>query len=142
MVLFSIDNSLEIMINCLVFIAAQIRRHNNTRRPSIQPEDICYTAKPKSIDEERRQHEIFNVLCDNIENWRDLGRCLEFKDVELNRIGTDQDLRNDIKLITFRILEQAEKKFGNQFQQKLRLALNDARRKDILRMLKNMNLIE
>lgn len=106
--------------------------------PSFQPEVIGSTSTPNSKFEERRRHEIFNVLCDNIDNWRDFGRCLEFTDPELNRC--DQELRTDIKLITHRILEQAAEKFGGQFEEKLCIALNNARRKDILRMLKKMNL--
>lgn len=90
---------------------------------------------------EHKRHEIFKIICNNVDKWRDLGRCLFFRDVELSWIGSDPELRNDIKLITYRILEQAEEKFGNQFIQNLCNALAEAGRKDILRHLEKLNLI-
>lgn len=63
------------------------------------------------------------------------------KDVELNHIGQDQQLCNDIKLITNRILERMEEKHQDQFYRKLYDALVEARRKDIVRDLKKLKLI-
>lgn len=63
------------------------------------------------------------------------------KDVELNHIGQDQQLCNDIKLITNRILERMEDKHKDQFSRKLYDALVEARRKDIIRDLKKLKLI-
>lgn len=63
------------------------------------------------------------------------------KDTELNHIGQDQDLRNDVKLITNRILERMEEKHRDQFYKKLYDVLVEARRKDIIRDLKKFKLI-
>lgn len=95
----------------------------------------------QSENEAKRRHEIFKIVCNNIDNWRDLGRCLDMRDVELNHIGQDQEIRNDMKLITNRILEQMELKYGDEFYVKLCEALIEARRKDILRDLKKCRLV-
>lgn len=58
------------------------------------------------------------------------------KDAELNHIG--QELRDDVKLMTNRILEQMEERHGDQFYEKLCEALVDTRRKDILRNLRKL----
>lgn len=63
------------------------------------------------------------------------------RDVELNHIGQDQEIRNDIKLITNRILERMETKYGDQFYMKLCTALTEARRKDIVRYLNKCQLV-
>lgn len=131
---FAIVMDLILMICFIAIIIAKIRHQNVNSSPS-------QAVGQSSNELIRIRHDIFNILCDNIDNWRDLGRCLEFSDVELNRIGSDHELRNDIKLITYRILEQAEKRFGNHFHQKLCLALK-GRREDILRILRNMKLID
>lgn len=89
-------------------------------------------ANQTNISANKRQ-EIFNFVCDNICNWRDLGRCLGTSDAELNRISQDLRLNNDIKLFTYRILERAETAFGNQFYENLQNALTNARRKDLAR---------
>lgn len=89
----------------------------------------------------KRRHDTFRIICENIDNWRDFGRCFDIKDVELNHIGQDQDLRNDIKLITNRILEQMKEKHGDRFYTKLYDVLVEARRKDIIRELKKFKLI-
>lgn len=86
-------------------------------------------------------HEIFKIVCDYIEDWRDFGRCLDITEGDLKRIGFDQSLHNNIKLMTNRILEQAYEQFGNEFIEKLCAALIEARRKDILRKLKDLKLI-
>lgn len=98
----------------------------------------------KKSDESARpgeHHKIFQIVCDYIEDWRDFGRCLDITDSDLNRIGFDQSLHNNIKLMTNRILEQAQQQFGDGFIEKLCTALEDARRKDILRKLKHLNLM-
>lgn len=89
----------------------------------------------------KRRHNTFRIICENIDNWRDFGRCFDMKDVELNHIGQDQELRNDIKLITNLILERMEEKHGEQFYTKLYDVLVEARRKDIIRELKKFKLI-
>lgn len=94
----------------------------------------------QNCETSRKRHELFNFICNNIDNWRDLGRCLDMNDVELNRI--DRELRNDVKLITNRILEQTENRFGEQFPKMLSEALDEARRKDIHRELKKLKLID
>ncbi|XP_055323671.1 uncharacterized protein LOC129578715 [Sitodiplosis mosellana] len=95
----------------------------------------------QNTGDSKRRHETFRIVCDNIDNWRDFGRCFDIKDVELNHIGQDQELRNDIKLITNRILERMEEKHNDQFYAKLCDALVEARRKDIIRDLKKFKLI-
>lgn len=95
----------------------------------------------QSTGDSKKRHDVFRIVCENIDNWRDFGRCFDMKDVELNRLGQDQDLRNDIKLITNRILEQMETKHSNLFYQKLYDVLVEARRKDIIRELKKLKLI-
>lgn len=87
-----------------------------------------------------QRHEIFKIVCDNIEDWRDFGRCLDITEGDLKGMGFDQSLHNNIKLMTNRILEQAEKRFGNRFKDMLCNALIEARRKDILRKLNDLNL--
>lgn len=94
-------------------------------------------ANQTNISANKRQ-EIFNFVCDNICNWRDLGRCLGTSDAELNRISQDLRLSNDIKLFTYRILERAETAFGNQFYENVRNALINARRKDLAREMMNI----
>lgn len=86
-------------------------------------------------------HRICQIVCDYIEDWRDLGRCLDITDGDLNRIGLDQCLQHNIKLMTNRVLEQAQEKFRDGFVESLCTALKEARRKDILRKLKELNLI-
>lgn len=86
------------------------------------------------------RHEIFQIVCDNIEDWRDFGRCLDVTEGDLKGISFDQSLHNNIKLMTNRVLEQAEKHFGNRFKEKLYNALIEARRKDILRKLNDLKL--
>lgn len=87
------------------------------------------------------RHKLFRFLCDNIDNWRDFGRCFEMKDVDLSRIGQDPELHNDQKLIIHRILERSVETFNDQFESKLCEALAEARRKDLLRELKKFKLI-
>lgn len=94
-------------------------------------------ANQIKISANKRQ-EIFNFVCDKICNWRDFGRCLGTSDAELNRISQDLRLNNDIKLFTYRILEQAETAFGNQFYENLQNALINARRKDLAREMMNI----
>lgn len=88
-----------------------------------------------------KRHKIFQLICDNIVCWRDLGRCFDIKDVDLCHIAQAQELHNDVKLIVNRILERMEQKYGHQFYKKLYDALNEADRKDIIRDLKKENLI-
>lgn len=89
----------------------------------------------RTSDNDVQRHEMFQIVCDQVTDWRDFGRCCDFTDVELSRIGEDENIRNKIPLIMYRILEQAEERFGNKFQEKLCTALIDAKRKDILRKL-------
>lgn len=98
-----------------------------------------HDKKSENVDQDQR-HEIFKIVCDNIEDWRDFARCLDISEGDLKAIGFDQSLNNNIKLMTNRVLEQAEQQFGNRFKEKLCNALIDARRKDILRKLKNLSL--
>lgn len=96
---------------------------SNQRSPSISD---------KLTDQQR---EVFIIVCDGISDWRDLGRCLNIADVELDRIGADRDISHNIKLITHRILKHAKEQYTDEFPAKLRTALIDARRRDILRKL-------
>lgn len=47
----------------------------------------------------------------------------------------------DIKAFTYCIMERMEEKYGNQFYEKLIDALNEAKRLDIIRILRKHNLI-
>ncbi|XP_031618087.1 uncharacterized protein LOC116337558 isoform X2 [Contarinia nasturtii] len=85
------------------------------------------TEEPAHFD----KHKVFTVVCNEIENWRDFGRCFGMRDVDVNRINQDRELNNDTRLITNRILEQMQAIYRDQFPQKLCDALIEARRKDI-----------
>lgn len=87
-----------------------------------------------------KRDDTFNIVASNIVNWRVLGRWLDIGDIEISRIGRDQEICHDPKLITLRILKQSEEVFGDQFPQRLHAALENSGRKDILKKLRELNL--
>lgn len=123
------------------YITAQIRKQQINKRSDSSVQNPRSSPAPAQETHRNQRYEIFKIVCNNIDNWRDFGLCLGFNDTELNWIAADQSLHNTVKLFTNRILEQAEEKFGNQFQKELCRALRDAYRNDILRKLKELNLI-
>lgn len=116
----------------------QSTQHNQRSSPASKDFPKSNTSE-KSPD--HQYHEIFKIVCDYIEDWRDFGRCLNITERDLKEIGFDQSLQNNIKLMTNRLLEQALQQFGNGFIEALCAALIEARRRDILRKLRDLKLI-
>lgn len=116
---------------------------NNTQNQRSLPASNSLTSSHERSENAtaHQYHQIFQILCDYIEDWRDFGRCLDITEGDLKRIAFDQSLHNNTKLMTNCVLEQAQWKFGNRFIEKLCEALVETRRKDILRKLKELNLL-
>lgn len=109
--------------------------------PSISVKSNESNAKSSCQSNKEIREPIFKIVCNNIDNWRDMGRCFGMVEAELNQIWQDQEIRNDMRLLTNRIMERMEERYGDQFYKKLIIALEEARRKDIIRQLKKHQLI-
>lgn len=131
------------------FFKAKIRHNSQVNispasrlRPSVsvslESGSVISSEINQNFRSDNKRQEIFRLLCNKIDNWRDFGRCLGMTDVELSRISQDQTLRNDIKLFIQRVLERMEEVHGSQFYEKLHNALIEARRKDVARSIKSL----
>lgn len=127
-----------------VYITAKICNQPHDKRSSCEQQSKQdQRSSPASTNshgiDEIQRNKIFGIVCDDIDDWRDLGRCFGIRDTALNWIASDRNLQP--KLLTNRVLEQAEEKYGCAFKEQLCAALKDAGRNDILRKLNKLNLI-
>lgn len=136
MILFLIDSMIKKMNFCAV-IVNQVPAKPFHEVSTVKPTTGSITSKD-SLHEKytKNRKEIHKLIIDEVIEWRFFGRLLDISDSELGHWAAEY--RGSIKLITFRILDEAEKKYANQTVLKILEALEGIRRKDIANKIRRM----
>lgn len=116
----------------IVFLALQKMENESLVKPQ------NYDVHRSTLTRDQTHHLMFKIIANEIEDWRDFAREL---DITESQIVEFEEMRLNISTIVHRILENAKQNYGLDINCKIKSALIEVKRKDIVRKLISKGLI-